>query len=161
MVLASRPLRCGVIAMVSFLGPLWVCGQALSQLGAAVAEKASIRQVLERQVDAWNRRDLAGYMDGYWKSPELTFFSADSITRGWNDTLARYRARYQGTGREMGNLDFCDTSVQLLTADAAFVTGHWRLQMKSGPDRHGLFTLIFRKLPEGWKIVHDHTSTGE
>ena len=27
--------------------------------------------------------------------------------------------------------------------------------------QQGRFTLIFRKTPDGWKIVHDHTSAAE
>jgi hypothetical protein len=33
--------------------------------------------------------------------------------------------------------------------------------MPDGSTPGGLFTVIFRKLPEGWKIVHDHTSADE
>jgi hypothetical protein len=38
--------------------------------------------------------------------------------------------------------------------------GEFHLTMSDGKTPHGLFTLIFRKFPNGWKIVHDH-SAGE
>ena len=125
------------------------------------SDEAGIRQLLDKQVAAWNRHDLEGFMAGYWKSPELTFFSGGTITTGWQPTLERYRKRYQGEGREMGTLRFTDLRIELLGPDAAFVRGAYELTMSSGQKPHGLFTLVLRKLPEGWRIVHDHTSSAE
>jgi len=120
--------------------------------------KAAVRDVLVRQQDAWNRHDLEAFMSGYWNSPDLTFFSGANVTTGWQDTLERYRTRYQSEGHEMGQLQFSDLQIAPLASDAAFVRGAWKLTMKDGKTPHGLFTLLFRKFPDGWKIVHDHTS---
>jgi ketosteroid isomerase-like protein len=123
------------------------------------AEPASVRQIratLERQVAAWNRRDLEAFMAGYWRSPELSFYSGSNKTSSWQKTLEGYRARYQGEGREMGQLDFSELEIEMLGPASAFVRGRWRLKMQSG-EPGGLFTLIFRKFRDGWKIVHDHT----
>lgn len=119
---------------------------------------AQIRAMLDQQVAAWNRHDLESFMAGYWKSPELTFFSGATATTGWEPTLERYRQRYQANGSVMGKLDFSELAIQQLGPDAASVRGHWKLTMPDGKQPHGLFTLIFRKLPEGWRIVHDHSS---
>jgi ketosteroid isomerase-like protein len=121
----------------------------------------AIQQVLVRQAEAWNRHDLEGFMAGYWNSPELTFFSGAKTTSGWQATLERYRKTYQSEGKEMGRLEFSDLRIEPLGAGAAFVRGAWYLTMSDGKTPHGLFTLIFRKLPEGWKIVHDHTSAAD
>jgi uncharacterized protein (TIGR02246 family) len=121
----------------------------------------AVRQVLQQQQDAWNRHDLEGFMAGYWNSPELTFFSGAKTTSGWQSTIERYRKAYQSEGREMGKLDFSDLNIQPLAPDAAFVRGAWHLTMSDGKTPHGLFTLIFRKFPKGWKIIHDHTSAAE
>jgi ketosteroid isomerase-like protein len=121
----------------------------------------AVLQVLERQQEAWNHHDLESFMSGYWKSPELTFFSGAKISSGWQATIERYRKRYQSEGREMGKLEFSDLKVEALAPDAAFVRGAWLLTMSDGKTPHGLFTLIFRKFPDGWKIIHDHTSAAE
>jgi ketosteroid isomerase-like protein len=113
--------------------------------------------VLDRQVDAWNRRDLEGFMDGYWESPDLTFYSGVTSVSGWKTTLDRYRSRYLGEGQEMGRLQFSDLKIEMLGPDAAFVRRRWQLEMNSGT-QGGLYTLVFRKLEGGWKIAHDHTS---
>jgi uncharacterized protein (TIGR02246 family) len=123
--------------------------------------KAAVQQVLQLQQDAWNRHDLEAFMAGYWNSPELTFFSGAKMTSGWQATIERYHKTYQSEGKEMGKLEFSDLNVQALAPDAAFVRGAWHLTMSDGKTPHGLFTLIFRKFPEGWKIVHDHTSAAE
>jgi beta-aspartyl-peptidase (threonine type) len=130
---------------------------ALKRPGEEPAEKA-IRDVLQQQVAAWNRGDLEEFMKGYWHSDELTFFSAGNQTKGWQATLDRYRKRYQSEGQEMGKLTFSELRVELLGPDTAFVRGRWQLQ-RSKDRPGGLFTLIFRRFPEGWRIVHDHTSS--
>jgi ketosteroid isomerase-like protein len=120
-----------------------------------------VEEVLRIQQQAWNRGDLDGFMAGYWKSPDLTFFSGAKENHGWQATLDRYRAAYASPGHEMGQLKFSGLRIEMLGPDSAFVRGAWMLTMKDGKTPHGLFTLIFRKLPEGWKIVHDHTSVAD
>src|SRR5437588_7434097 len=123
--------------------------------------KSAIEQVVRGQVEAWNQHDLEGFMAGYWHSPELTFYSGAKVTSGWQSTLERYRKTYQSESKEMGKLDFSDLRIEALGPEAAFVRGAWRLTMSDGKTPHGLFTLIFQKFPDGWKIVHDHTSAAE
>jgi beta-aspartyl-peptidase (threonine type) len=117
--------------------------------------------VLDAQVEAWNRGDLEGFMAGYWHSPELVFCSGATVTKGWDETLARYRKRYQSEGREMGRLRFDDVEVVSLGTDAALARGAWRLHLSDGTEPHGLFTLVLRRLDGAWRIVHDHTSSAE
>ncbi len=120
-----------------------------------------IKHTLVSQIEAWNQGHLEGFMQGYWRSPELTFFSGGTVTKGWEPTLQRYRQRYQGQGKEMGQLDFQDLNIDLVGRKAAVVTGKWRLTLSNGTTPHGLFTLIVKRMPAGWKIVHDHTSAAE
>jgi beta-aspartyl-peptidase (threonine type) len=130
----------------------------MAGMGGGPDERA-IRSVLDRQTAAWNKGDLEGYMQGYWKSPDLTFYSGGTITGGWEATLERYRKRYQSEGKEMGKLDFPEETIEVLGADAAMVHGRWRLALSGGKELRGLYTVIMRRLPEGWRIVHDHSSS--
>jgi len=123
--------------------------------------KTAVEQVLRTQQDAWNHHDLDAFMAGYWISADLTFFSGAKQTAGWQATLDRYKATYASPGHEMGKLEFSGLRVEMLGPEAAFVRGAWHLTMPDGRTPHGLFTLVFRKFPEGWKIVHDHTSAAE
>lgn len=143
------------------LGLLLVVAPAAEAQDSKLGAPSEVRQVLQRQQDAWNRHDLEGFMAGYWNSAELTFFSGAKMTSGWQSTIERYRNSYQSEGREMGKLEFSDLNIEALAPDAAFVRGAWKLTMPDGKTPHGLFTLVFRKFPDGWKIVHDHTSAAE
>ena len=142
-----RPLE------VSLLAPLFVLSFA--------AAPEDIRAVLDRQVIDWNKGDLDGFCNGYWKSDRLVFQSGGTKSVGWTAMRDRYRKRYQGEGREMGKLQFRDVEIEELGADSAFARGRWELTLSGGKTVGGLFTVIFRKLPEGWKIVHDHTSVDD
>ena len=115
--------------------------------------------MLDAQVEAWNAGKLEEFMLGYWRSGELTFVSGGRKLQGWDATLDRYRKTYQAEGKEMGKLSFSELDIQLLGPAAAFVPGQWQLKMPDGKELGGRFTLIFRKFKDGWKIVHDHTSS--
>jgi beta-aspartyl-peptidase (threonine type) len=114
--------------------------------------------VLAAQEAAWNRGDLGGFMKGYWESDRLTFFSGGAKTAGWGATLERYRKKYQGEGKEMGRLSFRELSVEPLGSDHALVRGGFLLRLKGG-EATGLFTLVLRRTPAGWRVIHDHTSS--
>jgi ketosteroid isomerase-like protein len=138
-------------------------GKILSQssAGSSGNDKKAIERVLRAQQEAWNRHDLEGFMAGYWNSPDLTFFSAGKEQPGWQATIDRYLKTYGSPGREMGKLEFSSLRVDVLDQQAGYVRGEWKLTMSDGKTPHGLFTLVFRKFPDGWKIVHDHTSAAE
>ncbi len=119
--------------------------------------KAAIRSVLDAQRDAWNRGDIEGYMDGYDRSPKTEFVGGDSISRGWQTVLDRYKKNYNSR-EKMGTLNFSEIEITLLSRDAALVLGRWRLK-RASDEPHGTFTLLFRKTKAGWRIVHDHSSS--
>jgi ketosteroid isomerase-like protein len=115
-----------------------------------------IRRVISDQTAAWNAGDIEGFMRGYWNSPELKFVSGANVTKGWQPTLDRYKKSYDSRAK-MGVLTFSDLDINVLSKDAAIVLGTWKLQ-RDADAPGGKFTLVFRKLKDGWRIVHDHTS---
>jgi len=119
---------------------------------------STLRQMLDDQTAAWNRGDLEGFMKGYWHSPDVTFFSGDTIIKGWESTLARYKDRYKSPGKEMGKLSFSDENIEMLSPYSAVVTARWHLEMSGGKKLEGLTTLLCKRMQEGWRIVHDHSS---
>ena len=121
-------------------------------------ERAAIQRVLDDQATAWNKGDLVGFMKGYLESDDLSFYSGNSKTKGYKATLDRYQKKYQGEGKEMGKLSFKELSIEMLGDDHALVRGRFDLQLKSDAPT-GIFTLILRKTPAGWRIIHDHTSS--
>lgn len=128
---------------------------SLSISAQSEKQAAAIRKVMDDQSAAWNRGDIDGFMQGYWKSDKLTFVSSQ-VTRGWQQTLDRYKKSYDSR-EKMGTLTFSDLEITVLSKDAAVVLGSWSLK-RANDTPGGKFTLIFRKFKEGWRIVHDHTS---
>lgn len=156
----ERATLCGTMALMLTL-PL--AAGARTQTNGPPANSAAtgesegqIRAVLDAQVAAWNRGDVLAFMQGYWKSPQTEFVGSSGIVRGWQPVLDRYRKAYPDRAA-MGHLEFSGFEVQVLGPDAALVVGHFRLQRQNDAST-GVFTLIFRKFPEGWRIIHDHTS---
>lgn len=119
-------------------------------------DEAQIRRVLQQQSECWNRADIEGFMETYWKSPDLTFSSGGQTTRGWDATLQRYKTRY-ATPDLMGQLKFEVIEVNMLGKEAAFLLGTYQLT-RNNDSPHGNFTLVLRKINGHWKIVHDHSS---
>ena len=117
---------------------------------------AEIQSVLTAQQDAWNRGDIDAFMNGYARSASTVFTSEDEVRRGWETVRDRYHMRYSDRAK-MGTLSFSEIEVTVLSPDAAVVLGRWKLK-RENDEPHGRFTLIFKRLPEGWRIVHDHTS---
>jgi uncharacterized protein (TIGR02246 family) len=139
---------------------IWGAAQASAQASPRPRDPAAaIRAVLDAQVEAWNRADIDAFMQGYWKSEKTEFVGASGVLRGWQNVLSRYRRQYPDRAA-MGHLTFSDLEVTLLAPDAALVVGHYQLEREH--DRpSGVFTLVFRKFPEGWRIINDHTSASQ
>ena len=144
---------------------LIICVLSAASLSTAepniAAAKEEIGAILDQQVEAWNRGDLEAFMETYWKSENLTYFSGGTPRNGWQATLDRYVRTYQSEKSEMGFLEFKSIDVEILGPDSAFVRGQWHLERKKLEDIGGLFTLVLKEFPEGWKIIHDHSSSSE
>ena len=144
-------------AVAIALAALFLPGKTFARVADSGNAEHAIRDILRQQVEAWNRGDVDAFMNGYARSDTTTFVSGDDVHHGWNVVRQRYKARYPDKAR-MGRLTFRDLEVQPLSSDAAVATGRWHLQ-RANDNPHGRFTLILRRLPEGWRIVHDHTSS--
>jgi beta-aspartyl-peptidase (threonine type) len=151
--------RTGLALVAAGLLILVVLSMQLVSLARSSPEeqaREAIRQVLDTQVADWNRGDLDGFMAGYWNSPELSFFP-ERDARGWVATREYYRKTYAAGPGQMGTLSFNNLEIDPLAPGNALVRGQYQLIRDSGMQT-GFFTLIVRKLPEGWRIIHDHTS---
>jgi ketosteroid isomerase-like protein len=152
---ASRVAAGGVAVLLIFLG--FGRGRVFGKPdGEHEADRAVIQEVLKAQQSAWNRGDVDAFVAGYWQSPELTFSGSNGVSRGWDGVLARYKKNYPDRAT-MGVLDFSELEFRFLGRDAALVLGKWHLKREKG-DVGGVFTLVWQRFPEGWKIIHDHTS---
>src|SRR4051812_37830806 len=113
---------------------------AVVSAASAATPEREIRAVLQAQADAWNRGDVDGYMNGYARGDATEFVGGDTLTRGWQPVRDRYTKKYDSR-EKMGTLAFSEMRVAMLCADAALVTGRWKLRRKA-EEPHGRFTLI-------------------
>lgn len=154
-------MRAHLAAAIGLLAIVSGC-RATSTTSATSAESdvsAQIVAVMRSQEAAWNRGDLAAFMElGYWHSPDLTFYSGGEVSRGFDEMLARYRKNYESPGKERGTLAFTQLEVVPLADGVAMARGRWDLDYAAKKDVGGLFTLVLRRTDGGWRIVHDHTS---
>ena len=139
-----------------FILPGMILGASTIPAVEAAPLDEQIRAVIQQQQTAWNRGDIDGFMNGYARARSTTFVSEDTVTRGWQTVRDRYKKKYSDRAK-MGTLTFSDLEITSLSSDSAVVLGRWKLK-RAKDQPHGVFTLIFRRLPEGWRIVSDHTS---
>lgn len=122
----------------------------------AQQDEASVRKLLLRQADAWNRGDLEEFMSGYWKNDSLMFIGKSGVTRGWQATLDNYKKGYPDTAA-MGKLQFEFVEVRKLAPGYVFVVGKWML-LRSIGNMNGMYTLLLQKIRGRWMIIRDHSS---
>ena len=151
------------------LGPASPPRPASAAAVDTAAVGAGVRATLAAQVAAWNGGSVRGFMDGYARTDTLVFLSGGVARRGWQAALDGYLRGYPDRSA-MGRLAFSDLTVRALAADRALAWGRWRLQRDGDPSAAsgqaaegagpgGLFTLVLAETPDGWRVVHDHTSS--
>lgn len=122
-------------------------------------QKPEIEKEMKRihtlQRNAWNEGNIEGFMAHYWKSKKMTYQSGDTRLMGWDALLDRYKKVYPEGN--MGTLEFSDLIIHVLSEDSAYVLGKWKLKTETWT-KQGLFTTILKKMEDGWKIIHDHSS---
>jgi len=142
----------------------WIVLGSVVAFAQANKDEAAIRAAIQTQVEAWNRGDIPAFMQVYEHSPETTFIGAN-IGKGYEKILERYQKNYS-TREQMGTLTFTDLEVRMLPgsckkAEFAVVTGRFHLdrtQKGESKKDDGIFSLVWRKGQQGWKILLDHTS---
>lgn len=122
--------------------------------------EGDIRAVLDQQVTDWNRGDIVAFMRGYDRSAEITFAGKTGVRRGYDAVMARYKEAYSNQ-EKMGRLRFSEIEVRMLGDSYALVQGRFDLErtVAGGGPATGRFSLVMVKRPEGWRILHDHTSS--
>jgi uncharacterized protein (TIGR02246 family) len=150
-----------VVFLVLIVG---VFSSAAAAQSAASTDEAQIRAVITAQTEAWNRADIPAFMKSYEDSPDTTFIGL-TLRKGYQPILQRYQQAYS-TREQMGTLSFSDIDIRLLPSscgktELALVTGKFHLERTAHGDAkkdEGIFSLVWRKGPQGWKIILDHTS---
>ncbi len=137
---------------------LAIQGQS-TQLKTASQQELDVIKVLLKQEAAWDRGDIDSFAEGYKNSPDTLFINGNQIQRGFSVMLAGYHRDYP-TKEAMGQLTFSELEVHPIDEKVATCIGKYRLERskKNGGSAEGIFSMIFEKTENGWKIVVDHTT---
>lgn len=119
---------------------------------------SQVQQVLNQQIVAWNSGSVDGFMQGYWHSDSLLFITSKGPRYGYDAVSNSYKKNYP-TKEKMGNLTFNIVSMRWIDQPAGIseVLGKWSVVEASGNQASGYFSLIFKSVDGGPKIVIDHT----
>jgi ketosteroid isomerase-like protein len=120
-----------------------------------------IRAVLAAQQRAWCAGDLDTLIDTYLPSDDVRYAGSDGVIRGIAEIRRRFAAAYPDQ-TQLGQLEFFEIDINVLTARDALVLGQWTLRRESADGTQvlgGLSTLHLRKTAQGWLVLSDHTST--
>ncbi|HEA22682.1 hypothetical protein LCGC14_1449770 [marine sediment metagenome] len=122
-------------------------------ISAQSEDETAIKSKLIEQQEAWSNNDLEGFMQGYWESDSLTYYSGGKVTQGWQTTLDNYEKGYPSK-KDTGTLRFQIDAITEITKDAYYVMGQYFLTREAG-DKNGTFMIIFKKINGKWKIIAD------
>lgn len=155
--------RCSQLIWLMLLFAIPVRPLAAQNAGQSLDETA-IRAAITAQTEAWNRADIPAFMQTYENSPDTTFIG-QKLRKGYEPIFQRYKQSYS-TQEQMGKLTFSDLDIRLLPSgcgrsEIALVTGKFHLDRSvhgEAAKDDGIFSLVWRKGPHGWKIILDHTS---
>lgn len=128
--------------------PSW--GQAASQ--------TAIRHLMDQQAADWNRGDVDAFMKAYEDAPTTTFVGK-TVEYGYATIRERYKRIYP-TPEGMGKLTFSNLAIRELNPTYAVATGNFHLERTTagGGNADGIFSLVLKKDPQGWKIILDHSN---
>ena len=116
-------------------------------------DSEAIRAMLIAQKEAWNNYDIVSFMDGYWKSDDLTFYGSGGIIKGWEATLERYKKSYPSK-EHFGTLNFVFNEIAPVAEDTYYVMGEYYLTRPVG-NTNGIFMLVVKKIDGAWKVIAD------
>lgn len=140
------------ISRFSFL-LIFIC---ISFASHSQSAKSEILDLLENQELAWNRGDIVGFMQGYWKNDSLKFIGKSGLSYGYEKVLSNYKKNYVDKDR-MGKLHFEIQHLDLINSKYAIVIGSWSVERASDNPK-GMFSLVIKKIKGEWKIILDHSS---
>lgn len=140
---------------IFLLASISICS-AQTRPASATGDEIAIRQLLDKQTQAWNRGDIETFMETYWKSDSLMFIGKSGVTYGWTNTLNNYKKGYPDT-TAMGKLSLDILLIKRLSFQYFQVIGKWHLQRSIG-DLSGHYTLLIKKIKGKWVIISDHSS---
>ncbi len=119
-------------------------------------DQKAINKVLKKQRLAWSKNNLDQYMEAYWKSDSLKFYSSHGVINGWYDTFDRFEKAYP-TEKHTGKLSYKINAITPVANGSYYVLGEYHIKRDMG-NADGIFMLVVKNINGQWKIIA-HTTT--
>jgi beta-aspartyl-peptidase (threonine type) len=119
---------------------------------------AEITRQLDRSASDWNRGDLDAFISDYAPESTTTFVDGRRARHGFDFIRQNYAPRF-APGARRDSLHFEEVEIRSLAPDLALVTARYVLMRDRTVTASGPFTLVMQQRPEGWRILHDHSSS--
>jgi uncharacterized protein (TIGR02246 family) len=128
---------------------------------SAKGSPQQVYDVLVKMMTRWNSHDLDGYLECFWKSPELIDIVDSEVNIGWQELHDSYKNGFHNPD-EMGVITPMRIQVRLVKDDLAFALTHWTVTFpRSTHPIIGIDSNYLQKFDDGWKVISAHTSTAE
>jgi ketosteroid isomerase-like protein len=135
------------------------CGHPQAGVVPAPEVAAMRKEILQDMVAsaaAWNRGDLDGHVALY--SDSAAMMGKNGPIPGRTTIRSILERGFWTGGKPSQQLGFSELVVTPLGPEHAMLTGKCTLSGGGQPDFSCRFTTIWEKRPEGWRIIHDHSS---
>jgi uncharacterized protein (TIGR02246 family) len=120
--------------------------------------EGSLHQQFLRAARAWNSGDLDAFMSDYAPGSRSTYMAGGHLVEGFDQIRSRYAPAF-APGARRDSLRFEEFKIRPIADDFALVTARYILYSNGRTSASGAFTVLLEHLPEGWKILHDHSSS--
>jgi ketosteroid isomerase-like protein len=150
-----------VLIVALLLAAVWAfAGRADSKAGTP---QEQLRPLLQELDAAAKARDTDRFMAAYLRQPALLWLINGTEIHGWDDLRAQQLKWWSGGKSDVVYSDRGPAEFTVLSPDAVIVT-EMKESSRTMPDgttgkNQFAISMVWRKLPEGWKIVYGHEST--
>ncbi|MGD8496470.1 MAG: nuclear transport factor 2 family protein [Gemmatimonadales bacterium] len=117
--------------------------------------ESSVETMLARMAEAWNAGDLDAVMAFYADGSTPALVTPEGPVYGRAQIRAVYAPAFEGSAHR-DRIRFEDVDVRTLPPLVGIVTGRRVSVSGTGEPGVGWFTIVVRRVGDGWRIVHDH-----
>lgn len=144
-----------------FVVAFGLIGSACSGAGTVAQDPAAfhanVDSLLRTSAAAWNGGDLDGFLYWYRRGAETTYIGSGGLLHGWEAIRERYASLFV-PGAVRDSLRFEGLETRAFGAERGLATARYVLFRGDSTTSTGVFTLVLEETPEGWRIIHDHSS---
>lgn len=141
----------------------WVATALAAAACATTAQAQSgedqVRQAIMDMNRAAQRLDADAFMRSYWRSPRLAITFDGETMRGW-DIIAREQRKWWADKSAGIRFDEQRPAEIVSQGDGVVTSLQWMQVSRAGDQKPArlVITSVWKKLPEGWRVVLAHES---